>query len=360
MTLMDAEHPINAGMSSAQRVHLWREMLRIRAFEGRCNFVYQVPKHISGWLLLGTGQESVSVAVRSMMGPEDHSIASHRGMGHALAAGVPMGAILAELMGRAGGLAQGKAGMLSMISPVHRHWGSTCLAGSQTALACGLAFGLKYQGKRATAFCFLGDGAMNQGVVHEAFNLASLQDLPVIFILENNQYAMGSSVARSSALGPTGCLAGRAAGYGMDWDLCRSDHPLHIRARLAPALQRAYDQSRPTLIEIPTYRYGGFIIADAAHKGGYRTVEDIEAHRARDAMDMYLRELRTRGDLTDQSVAQIEEEVSTELEAVFGGTIDSPWPSPSSLLEHVYADPTAGTLIFGDGPEALPKGTDWR
>lgn len=211
------EHEINRHWSPEEKIDLLRRMIRIRRFEQSALKYYNAGR-IGGWMILSIGQESVAAGVRSLMGPHDHSISGPRGIGHALAAGMPMGPCMAEFFGKTGGCSKGKGGMFSFYDPSRNHWGCHALAAAQTPLAAGLAFALKQRDLPGAAVCFLGDGAVNQGVYHESLNLAGLFGLPVVYVIENNGYAMGMSVARSSSFKE--CLAKRAEGYDIDWDRC--------------------------------------------------------------------------------------------------------------------------------------------
>ena len=174
-----ASAPVNRALTPEVKLQLYQDMSRIRAFDTMAIRYYQAG-HMGGFLFVQGGQEAIPVTVRSMMGPQDHSICGPRGMGTALAAGMSMKAGMAELFGKAAGCARGKSGAFGFFDTEHHHWGNYACAATQTALAAGLAYGLKYQGIPGVAFCFLGDGAINQGVFHEALTLAGLFSLPVI------------------------------------------------------------------------------------------------------------------------------------------------------------------------------------
>jgi pyruvate dehydrogenase E1 component alpha subunit len=259
-------------LSAQEKIYVWREMMRMRKFEIKAIQEYCAGR-MGGFLHAQIGQEGVPVAIRSVMGPLDHSISSFRCLGHALCSGVSMRSLMAELMGRETGVCAGKSGMQSMHSPETRFWGGWCFAATQTPLACGLAFGLKYRGELGAVFCCLGDGAVNQGCFHEALNLASLFHLPVVFVLENNGFAMGTSVQRASAMRE--CLAQRAEGYAMHWDVVNADDFAAMHAVLDAAGRLAREQLRPSLIEVKTYRFEGFTIADA-NKLKYRSKAEVE------------------------------------------------------------------------------------
>lgn len=326
-------------------------MVRIRVFEEMALQYYQ-GGHMAGWLILQRGQESIPVAVRSLMGSHDHSICGLRGMGHAIAAGMSMRAGMAELFGKTTGCAKGKSGMLGFYAPEHNHWGGHGYAATQTALAAGLAFALKHRGETGAVFCFLGDGAVNQGTFHEALNLAGLFSLPVIYIIENNGYAMGTSVKRSSAV--NGSLARRAEGYGIDWDLINGDDLCEIRAKTQPAIERAHRDQRPTVLEIATYRFEGFTIADA-NKFHYRTSEEVADRQQHHDPLVLWRELLLRDGIAEEDcLGQIKSEAVAEARDAVAFAKESPFPQPAAITEDVYwevdhatAAGTRGRHFFG-------------
>jgi pyruvate dehydrogenase E1 component alpha subunit len=293
------EYAINRDWSSVGKIDLLRQMVRIRRFEQAALMYYNAGK-MGGFLILGIGQESVSTGVRSLMGPLDHSISGPRGLGHALAAGMAMGPLMAEHYGKANGCSKGKGGMFSYYDPGRNHWGCHGLAAAQAPLAAGLAFALKQREEAGAVVCFLGDGAVNQGVYHESLNLAGLFGLPVVYLIENNGYSMGTSVARSSRFKE--CLARRAETYDIDWDRCGDGDIYELRARVWTALERARHEQRPTVLEIETYRYYGFTVADSNAKK-YRTPEEIEERKKRDPLAGWRRHLQEEG-ILDQAAAE--------------------------------------------------------
>lgn len=339
-------------LSSSEKIHLLREMIRIRRVELRCIYEYNRGK-MGGFLVSGIGQEANPVAVRAVMGPEDHTISGVRGIGVALAAGMSATSIVAELMGRKGGCNQGKGGNFSLFSPAHRHWGCFPIAAAQTPIALGLSFALKYRGTPGVVFCFLGDGAMNQGVFHETLNLAGLFDLPTVFIVENNQYAMGSSNRKSSSFKDH--LARRAEAYDLDWDVVRGWEMEPLLQKLSEARERASRRSRATVLEITTYRFYGFTISDANHKK-YRAPEEIEFHRQhRDPIRCWADQLIREGILTAVMEKELTQEAKTEALQAARLAGESPFPQVDDLLKHVYwecdhrsADRTQGRYFFND------------
>ncbi len=217
--------PVNAPLTKEAKIELYRQMVRIRRFEERSLRAYQAKK-IGGFLHLYIGQEAVAVGCCSLLGQNDHIITAYRDHGHALAVGMDMKPLMAELYGKATGCSKGKGGSMHFFDPSRNFWGGHGIVGGQIPLGTGIAYALKYQGLKGACLAFMGDGAVNQGAVHEAYNLAALWQLPVIFVIENNGYSMGTSQARSSA----GDLARRAEAYGMAWGMCDGHDLYEVRA----------------------------------------------------------------------------------------------------------------------------------
>ncbi len=326
------EHAINRSWSAEGKIDLFRQMMRIRRFEQRALNRYCLGK-MGGWLILGIGQESIAAGVRSVMGPDDHGISGPRGLGHSLAAGMEMGPCMAEFYGKTNGCSKGKGGAFSFFAPERHHWGCHGLAAAHTPLAAGLAFALKQQDSKGVVFCFLGDGSVNQGVYHESLNLAGLFGLPVIYLIENNGYAMGTSVSRSSRF--TECLARRAETYGIEWDCFSGEDPYEIRARVGAAIERARQEQRPTVLEISTYRYYGSTIADANHKR-YRTPEEIEERRARDPLSLWGDHLVEQGITDEAGLSEISEAAMAEAKGADQFADGGQAPAVSGIGEDVY------------------------
>lgn len=326
------EHDINRNWSAEGKIDLYRQMMRIRRFEQAALTCYQSGK-MGGWLILSSGQESVAVTARSLMGPQDHGISGPRGIGHALAAGMEMGPCMAEFHGKTTGCSKGKAGAFTFFNPTRHHWGCHGIAAAHTPLAAGIAFALKQRDIKGAVFCFLGDGSVNQGVYHESLNLAGLFGLPVIYLIENNGYAMGTSVSRSSVFKT--CLARRAETYGIDWDVFGDEDPYEMRARIQPAIERARDQQRPTVLEISTYRYYGFTVADSMHNR-YRTREEIEERKARDPMMLWGLRLIDEGLLDEAELEKISAAAKAEAKAAVEFAERCVAPTVSEISDDVY------------------------
>ena len=264
--------PINQELSAEQKLELLTQMIRIRRFEQVSLKHYQGGK-IGGFLHLYIGQEAVAVGTISLGRDDDHFITAYRDHGHGLAVGMSMRECMAEMFGKQTGCSKGKGGSMHFFAPDKNYWGGHGIVAGQTPLGLGLGYGLKYQEKKGCCLCYLGDGAVNQGAFHESLNLAQLFEIPVVYIIENNGYSMGTSQKRSSA--QPEFLAQRAEAYDMAWDACDGSDIYEVRARTHVAMERARNESLPTLLEIKTYRYYGHSIADANHKK-YRTPEEIE------------------------------------------------------------------------------------
>jgi len=246
-----------------------------------------------------------------------------------------MNECMAELFGKATGCSKGKGGSMHFFAPDKNFWGGHGIVGGQTPLGAGLAFALKYKGLEGCCLCYLGDGAVNQGAFHEALNLAALWDLPVIYIIENNGYSMGTSQARSSAFPKEG-LAARAEGYGIDWAKIDGVSVYEIRAGVQDAVERAYKQSRPSIVEIMTYRHKGHSVADAnAEK--YRTKEEIQKYmNEHDPIEFWKNTLIGEDVITEDDYKQINKEAGAEAEASAEFAIKSPYPEESEIFDDIY------------------------
>ena len=332
-TIPHAEAPINQALSKEEKIRLYRDMVRIRQFEQLSLQKYQGNK-MAGFLHLYMGQEAVAVGTISLLGKNDHVITAYRNHGHALAVGMTMNECMAELYGKATGCSKGKGGSMHFFAPDKNYWGGHGIVAGQTPLGVGLAYGLKYRGLKGCALCYLGDGAVNQGSFHESLNLAALWDLPVIYIIENNGYSMGTSQKRSSAY--PGCLAERAEGYGIDWELFNGEDLYEVRARTQVAIERAHEKSRPAILEIATYRYEGHSVADA-NKAVYRTKEEIERYqREHDPINVWRATLVAEGVFTEADAKAIGKAAQKEAEDSAEFADNSPYPEPESIFDDVY------------------------
>ncbi len=321
-------------LTTEEKLQALLQMRRIRSFEQTCLKYYNAGR-MTGWLILSIGQESVAVAVRMAMQTRDQSICGTRGIHHALASGLSMRKIMAELFGKATGANAGKSGNLGLHHPAGHFWGIYPTCAAQTPIAAGLAFQMKYQSTGGIAFCMLGDGSVNQGVFHETLNLAQLFGLPVLFIIENNKYAMGTSERRSSAF--RDCLARRAEAYDMEWQCIEEGHDLpSLYHHIALAAEKVRSTQKPFLLEVQTYRYFGFSVADANAKK-YRTPEEIEWHKEnRDPLQFLSAQLLAGGAITLEEIEAMREEAKAEAIDAVKFADASPCPTIEDITKHVY------------------------
>jgi pyruvate dehydrogenase E1 component alpha subunit len=322
--------PVNARLSPEQRIALYRTMVRIRRFEERSLRAYQA-KRIGGFLHLYIGQEALAVGCCSLMGPNDHVITAYRDHGHALAVGMDMKPLMAELFGKTTGCSKGKGGSMHFFDPSRNYWGGHAVVGGQVPLGTGLAYAIKYRGLKGACMTFMGDGAVNQGAVHEAYNLAALWQLPVVFVIENNGYSMGTSQARSSA----GELARRAEGYGMAWAVCEGHDVYEVRATMDKFLTEARERSKPSLVEIRTYRYRGHSVADPDNT--YRSKTEVDEYRrTKDPVHLFHDALVAEGVLDEEAAAHIDAEARAEADESANFAEASPFPTLEEISQDVY------------------------
>ncbi|HEY3901608.1 MAG TPA: thiamine pyrophosphate-dependent enzyme [Chthoniobacter sp.] len=327
--------PINSKLSKEKKIELLYGMLRIRRFEQEALSQYQKGVNMGGFLHLYIGQESVAVGACSLLGDNDHLITAYRCHGHALAVGMTMNECMAELFGRATGCSKGKGGSMHFFAPDKNFWGGHGIVAGQTPLGLGLAFGIKYKSLKGAALCFMGDGAVNQGCFYESLNLASLFEIPVVYVIENNKYSMGTSLERSSVVRE--CLAQRGEAFLVDWAQANGEDIYEVRATVQTAIDRAHNTSKPTILELDTYRYQGHSVADASHKGGYRSNDELEAHkRDHDPIQLFKRRLIAEGILTEEEFDKLSGEAKDEARASVQFADDSPLPTDESIFEDVY------------------------
>jgi pyruvate dehydrogenase E1 component alpha subunit len=328
--------PVNASLTAEQKIELYRQMVRIRRFEERSHRAYTGKNaaggaNIGGFLHLYNGQEAIAVGCCSLMGKHDHVITAYRDHGHAIAVGMDTKALMAELYGKITGCSKGKGGSMHFFSPERNYWGGHGIVGGQIPLGVGLAYGVKYKGHKGSAMAFMGDGAVNQGAVHEAYNLAALWNLPCVFVIENNGYSMGTSQARSSA----GELAKRAEGYGIAWAACDGHDVYEVRATMDKYLTIAREECKPAVVEIETYRYRGHSVADPDNT--YRTKAEIEDYRrTKDPIQVFQAILLAEGVLTEASAEKIDEAAVAEAEAAAEFADASPYPTAEDIQKDVY------------------------
>src|SRR5260221_9006126 len=308
------------------------QMILIRRFEEKCAESYSLGK-IGGFCHLYIGQEAVGVGAISALRDDDYVITSYREHGQAIAKGISPEAVMAELYGKAGGCSHGKGGSMHLFDKSVNFMGGHGIVGGQIPLGTGIAFASKYRETDQVTLCFFGEAAVNQGAFHESLNMAQLWKLPCIYICENNQYGMGTSLARSMSLQN---VSEKARAYGLASEFVDGMDVLAMRRATQRAIKRAREDYLPTLIEARTYRYMGHSMSDP---GNYRTRAEIEKYQERDPIKDFTATLKENGFLTDQNIADFEAQVKEEVERSVRFAEESPEPDPSELYTHVYANP---------------------
>jgi pyruvate dehydrogenase E1 component alpha subunit len=328
-----SDSPINKSLTNSEKIELYRTMMRIRRFEMVSLKNYNAGK-MGGFLHVYNGQESVATSCASLMGDHDHMITAYRCHGHALAAGMNMKECMAELFGKVTGCSQGKGGSMHFFAPDKNYWGGHGIVGGQIPLGIGLAYGIKYNENVGCSLSFLGDGAVNQGAVHESLNIAALFELPAVIIIENNGYSMGTSQKRSSAY--RDCLAQRAEAYDMAWDLINGEDVYELRAKLHIAMERARKESLPTVLEVQTYRHYGHSIADA-NASKYRSPEEIQRYKdEHDPILLWEKKLIAEGVFTAEEAKAIAKEAMAEATEAAEFAEQSDPPTFEDISKHVY------------------------
>jgi pyruvate dehydrogenase E1 component alpha subunit len=321
-----------------------RQMLVIRRFEEKAGEAYSLGK-IGGFCHLYIGQEAVAVGAIAALRPDDYITTAYRDHGQALARGMSSRAVMAELFGKAAGCSKGKGGSMHLFDASLGFLGGHGIVGSHIPLAAGAAFAIKYRGGDQVSVCFFGEAAANIGAFHETLNMASLWDLPAIFICENNGYGMGTSVSRASAVAN---LSERGTAYDMPAETVDGQDVLVMRDAMERAVARARTDSLPTLLEVRTYRYVGHSMSDAAH-GTYRTKEEVEEYRRRDPIRVLADRMKADGHLDDAGMEALEADVKEEVEDAYKFAEEAPDPDLDQLYKDVYANEATGSRESGIG-----------
>src|SRR5215212_8620958 len=291
-----------SSLSPEQLLELYRQMVLIRRFEEKSAEAYVAGK-IGGFCHLYIGQEAVAVGAISAIRKDDLVLTSYREHGLALAKGMAARPLMAELFGKATGCSKGKGGSMHMFDKELGFYGGHAIVGGQIPLATGTAFASKYQGTDQVTVCFFGEAAVNQGAFHESLNMAQLWKLPCIYICENNQYGMGTSLKRAMSLQD---IAQKGCAYEMASEFVDGMDVLAVREATLRAVERARKDYLPTLLEVRTYRFMGHSMSDP---GNYRTRTEIEKYQERDPIKLFTTSLKEKGILQDDRLAAIEKEV---------------------------------------------------
>ena len=307
-------------------------MQLIRQFELTAEEKYKMEGKIRGFFHAYVGQEAIAAGCMTATRPEDLFITAYRDHGLAIAKGVSVNSCMAELYGKATGNAKGKGGSMHFFGKDVNFYGGHSIVGAQIGTGAGLAFAEQYRDSDNVVLCFFGDGAARQGILHETFNLAMTWKLPVIFICENNNYAMGTSVKRTSNVVDIYKLADS---YEMPADVIDGMSAEAVHEGVSRAVKRAREKGGPTLLEIKTYRYKGHSISDP---GKYRTKEEVEEYRSKDPIHALLHTIKENKIISDEELKQIDERVEKAVTESVKFAEESPWPNDDEVLKDVYVD----------------------
>jgi len=319
--------------SKEQLLNLYEQMLLIRRFEEKSGQLYGMGK-IAGFCHLYIGQEAVVIGVQSQLDQDkDTVITAYRDHGHMLACGMDPGGVLAELMGREGGFSKGKGGSMHMFSVEKRFYGGHGIVGAQVPIGTGLAFAHKYEGDGGLSAAYMGDGAANQGQVYEAFNMASLWKLPVLYIIENNQYAMGTSTERHSA---SDKFYLRGEPFGITGEAVDGMDIFEVQKAAQRATKHIREGKGPYLLEIETYRYKGHSMSDPAK---YRDKEEVDAYRKdNDPIINLKRDLLHSDKFDEDDFKPIEDRIKEQVKKAVEFSEASPEPDASELYTDVLVE----------------------
>jgi len=311
----------------------WYELMQlIRQFESKSEEMYKMAGKIRGFFHVYNGQEAIAAGCMTATNHEDPFITGYRDHGLALAKGMSPNSAMAELYGKATGCSKGKGGSMHLFDKANYFFGGHGIVGAQIGTGAGLAFAEQYRGSKNVVLCFFGDGAARQGMLHEVFNLAMLWKLPVVFICENNNYAMGTSIERTSNVIDIYKLADA---YEMPSDKLDGMTPEIVHEGVARAVKRARDGEGPTLLEMKTYRYRGHSVSDPQK---YRSKDEVEEYKDQDPIIKVRKTILENNFATEATLQEIDEKINGIVEASVKFAEDSPWPDDSEVLKDVYID----------------------
>jgi pyruvate dehydrogenase E1 component alpha subunit len=317
------------GLSRETLLKWYDEMLLMRLFEEKAAELYRNGK-IGGFCHLYNGQEAVSTGAIGAINPDDYVITAYRDHGQAISKGIHPNAIMAELLGKVTGTTKGKGGSMHIFDRKTNFLGGHAIVGGHIPLAAGVAFAIKYRGEKKVCLCFMGDGATNIGTFHEALNIAALWKLPVIYIIENNRYGMGTAVERASAVDD---LSKKALAYDMRRGVVDGNNVLEVYKAVKAAVDHARQTYEPTLLDVRTYRYRGHSMSDPIH-GHYRTKEEVEEYKKHDPINVFGNILKQEGILTDADI----EEAERRIKKIVEESVEFAEKSPEPALEELYTD----------------------
>ncbi len=321
----------SAAVPVEELLKYYRDMLLIRRFEEKAGQMYGMGL-IGGFCHLYIGQEAVVVGMQASLTEADSQVTSYRDHGHMLACGMDPAKVMAELTGRAGGYSKGKGGSMHMFSHDRKFYGGHGIVGAQVPIGTGIAFAHKYKEEAAVNLAYLGDGALNQGQVYESFNMAALWQLPVVYVIENNKYGMGTSIERSSAKSTE--LYNRGQAYGIPGAQVDGMDVQAVKDAGGKAVAHARGGKGPYILEMLTYRYRGHSMSDPAK---YRAKEEVQKMRQeRDPIERLRAVLIGEGSVAESQLKEIDREVKAVVSDAADFAQTSPEPDPSELYTDVY------------------------
>lgn len=335
----DSRAGLPGDVDTEKYLHFYEQMVHIREFEELCDRAFRQGTHgIGGYLHLYSGEEAIAVGIIGAMDVKsgDSFIGHYRDHAYALAAGSPPGQVMAEICGKLAGCSKGKGGSMHICDAKLGFYGGYGIVGGNVPIAVGLAWKIKYTGGNQITACFFGDGSMNQGGFHESLNMAQLYKVPVLFVLENNGYAMGTSIERSHA-NPD--LASRVDSYAMERHVIDGQDIFGVHEQVSKIVESMRTNPRPVFLEMKTYRYHGHGAADTqVTQITYRTKEEVENMKAtRDPIMLCEQKMFAAGVLTAEMRDKIHTEAVAAAEAALKFSDDSPSPGPEELLKDIYA-----------------------
>ena len=329
-TIQAASRDATLSVTREQGLDLWRQMILIRRFEERAEQAYTEGK-IGGFMHLYIGEEAIAVGALAGLNPDDDVVTHYRDHGYALARALAPNALMAELYGKATGICKGKGGSMHFADPQKHFWGCYAIVGGHIPLAVGLAFAAQYQNQSRVAVAIFGDGATNIGMFHESLNMAKVWNVPLIILVENNQYGMGTAVHRASAVPD---MITKALAYNIPAVQVDGNDVLAMRDVMMHAAQNARCGEGPQFIEAHTYRWRGHSMGDPQR---YRSKDEVEKMKTRDPIARFENRLRESARATQDDFARIRAEVERVVAESIEFAETSPFPEPSELYTDVFA-----------------------
>lgn len=328
-----------------QLVALYRQMLLVRRFEEKTAEMYQRAK-IGGYCHLNLGEEATCVGLCAAMRPTDYLFTNYREHGYAIARGIDPGRVMAELFGREDGVSRGRGGSMHLFDAEKRLMGGYAIVGGQLPIATGAGLAVVRQGAQDVVVCQMGDATTNIGAFHESINLAALWKLPVVYVVVNNGFGMGTSVEQGSSLAE---LYQKACAYGIPGEVIDGNDVLAVRGGVSAAIERTRAERLPCLLDVRSYRLKGHSVVDPDR---YRSADYLEQIRAQDPINRLGEQLKSAGALDDEALERLDEEVTREVEAAVEFADDSREPDPAQLFEFSYATrvPNQPTALPGQHP----------